>query len=191
MDIRSFLAFELPRDVRTTLEQVVREIRRHDLPLRWMKPENIHLTMVFLGNVSPELLGPIQEGVKGVCGEFGPFSAAVKGVGTFPNRKNPRVLWLGLVGEMERLSRFRDVLQHSLAPFGIKQEKRPFRPHLTLGRFRQGKGRGLDLDPVLSAYGAVEGPVSVLPELVLFRSDLRPGGAVYTRLGVWPLSGAK
>ena len=191
MDIRSFLAFELPRIVRTTLEQVVREMRRYDLPLRWVKPQNIHLTMVFLGNVKPEILKPIREGVKGVCAEFGPFSAAVKGVGIFPNRKNPRVLWLGLEGEMERLSRFRDALQHSLTPFGIKEEKRPFRPHLTLGRFRKGTGRGPDLETVLSAYGAVESPLSVLPELVLFRSDLRPEGAIYTRLDAWPLSGSK
>lgn len=191
MDIRSFLAFELPRDVRTTLERVVSEIRRHHLPLRWVKPQNIHLTIVFLGDVKPEVLKPIQEGVKEVCAEFGPFSAAIRGVGTFPNKKNPRVLWLGLDGEMERLSRFRDALQHSLTPFGIQEEKRSFRPHLTLGRFRKGKGRISDLQPVLSTYATVESPLSVLPELVLFRSDLRPEGAIYTRLGAWPLSGSK
>jgi len=191
MDIRSFLAFELPGELRTTLEQVVREVRGNDLPLRWVKPQNIHLTMIFLGNIKPEVLEPIQEAAKEACGEFGPFRVAIQGIGTFPNRKSPRVLWLGLDGDMERLSRFRDALQQRLIPFGIQEEKRPFRPHLTLGRFRKVKGRGGDLDRVLTSFGAVQSPLSVMPELVLFRSDLRPQGAIYTRLGAWPLSGTE
>ena len=147
--------------------------------------------MVFLGNVKPDDLEPIQERVQIVCSEFSSFSVAIKGIGTFPNRRSPRVLWLGLNGELERLSRFRDALQQNLIPFGIKVEKRPFRPHLTLGRFRKGKGKGLDLDEFLSRYEEVKSPSSMLGELVLFRSDLKPAGAVYTRLAAWPLSGAK
>ena len=191
MDIRSFLAFELPRDVRTTLERVVREVRGYDLPVKWVKVQNIHLTMVFLGNVSPDVLEAIKEQAHSACLEFGPFSAAIGGMGTFPNRRNPRVLWLGLKGELERLSLFRDALQQNLVPFGIKVEKRPFRPHLTLGRFRKGKGKGLDLEELLSRYEEVKSTSSMLSELVLFRSDLKPTGAVYTRLAAWPLSGAK
>ena len=191
MDIRSFLAFELPRDVRIILERVALEAREYDLPVKWVKVQNIHLTMVFLGNVSPDVLEFIQEQAQSACLEFGPFSAAIGGMGTFPNRRNPRVLWLGLKGELERLSLFRDALQQNLGPFGIKVEKRPFRPHLTLGRFRKGKGKGLDLEELLSRYEEVKSPSSMLSELVLFRSDLKPTGAVYTRLAAWPLSGAK
>ena len=191
MDIRSFLAFELPRDVRIILERVALEAREYDLPVKWVKVQNIHLTMVFLGNINPDVLGFIQEQAQAACLEFGPFSAAIEGMGTFPNRRNPRVLWLGLKGELERLSLFRDALQQNLVPFGIKVEKRPFRPHLTLGRFRKGKGKGLDLEELLSRYEEVKSPYSMLSELVLFRSDLNPTGAVYTRLAAWPLSGAK
>lgn len=189
MDIRSFLAFELPREVKTVLEQLARELREYDLPVKWVKAQNIHLTMVFLGNVKPDVLAPLQERVQGLCSEFGPFSAAVGGIGTFPNRRRPRVLWLGLNGELERLSLFRDTLQRNLVPFGITVEKRPFRPHLTLGRFRKGKSSGLE--ELLSRYGEVKSPSAMLRELVLFRSDLKPTGAVYTRLAAWPLSGVK
>ena len=191
MDIRSFLAIELPRDVRTTLERVALEVRGCDLPVKWVKVQNIHLTIVFLGDVSPDVLEPIQEQVQSVCLEFGPFRAAIEGMGTFPNRRNPRVLWLGLKGELERMSLFRNALQQHLVPFGIKAEKRPFRPHLTLGRFRKGKHKGLDLEELISRYGEIKSPSSMLGELVLFRSDLKPTGAVYTRLATWPLSGAK
>jgi 2'-5' RNA ligase len=146
--------------------------------------------MVFLGNVNPDAMSPLQERVKGVCSEFGPFRAAIEGMGTFPNRRRPRVIWLGLKGELDRLSLFRDALQQNLVPFGIKAEKRPFRPHLTLGRFRKGRGKGNDLEELLSRYEEVKSPSSMLKELVLFRSDLKPTGAVYTRLAAWPLSGA-
>lgn len=189
MDIRSFLAIELPRDLRTTLERVALGARGYDLPVKWVKVQNIHLTMVFLGNVRPDVLEPLQEQVQSACLEFGPFNATIEGMGTFPNRRNPRVLWLGLKGELERLSLFRNALQQNLVSFGIKVEKRPFRPHLTLGRFR--KGKGLNLEELFSRYGEVKSPSSILSELVLFRSDLKPTGAVYTRLASWALSGAK
>jgi 2'-5' RNA ligase len=136
-------------------------------------------------------MSPLQKKVQDVCSVFGPFSASLEGMGTFPNRRSPRVIWLGLKGEVERLSLFRDALQQGLIEFGVKAEKRPFRPHLTLGRFRKGKRGGRDMEELFSRYESVKGPSAKLKELVLFRSDLKPTGAVYTRLAAWPLSGGR
>ena len=113
----------------------------------------------------------------------------MNGVGFFGGRKRPRVLWAGLSGDVERMSYFRDALQKRLKPFGITPENRKFNPHLTLGRFRKGALGGHLLDETVSRYRGLEGPVFTLKELVLFKSDLNPGGAVYTRLNGWPLSG--
>jgi 2'-5' RNA ligase len=191
MEIRSFLAFELPVNIKKTVLKVTGEIRDSGLDVRWVKAENIHLTMVFLGNVKMEGIEGIEEEVRNVCPVYGSFDIALKGMGCFPNRRRPRVLWLGLDGEIERMSHFRDGLQRALKAFGIKEEKRPFRPHLTLGRFRSTRKMGSRLEELLSEYAALESPVESLNELYLFKSDLNPRGAVYTKLKSWPLSGGK
>jgi 2'-5' RNA ligase len=145
--------------------------------------------MVFMGNVPLEHLNPIGRATEAVCRRYGPFNVALNGTGVFGSRRNPRVLWARLNGDLERMSRFRDELQKDLEPFGIKQERRRFKPHLTFGRFRKGAKTGSDLDELLSRYQDLTSPTCTLNELVLFKSDLKPGGAVYTRLNAWPLSG--
>jgi len=189
MGIRSFLAFELPPEIREILSVVSDDGRTLPLNVRWIRVANIHLTVVFMGDVREDQIPLIVEVVGGVCHSHAPFCVQVKGAGLFGNRRNPRVLWVGLGGETERMSGFRDVLQKGLAPFGIQEERRPFRPHLTLGRFRKGAKADASLDGLLLKYQDLNGPGCLLRELVLFKSDLRPGGAEYTQLGVWPLRG--
>ena len=189
MGIRSFLAFELPRDVKTVVDRVAGEVRRSGLDVRWVKVENIHLTVVFLGNVNTENLAGVEKGAEETCLRYGPFDIALGGMGCFPNTRNPRVIWLGVEGDLDRMSPFRDALQDKLEPFGVKAEKRPFRPHLTLGRFKnRGNPPGRLLD-MLSSHKDLTSPVRSLNELVLFKSELKPGGAVYTKMLSWPLSG--
>ena len=189
MEIRSFLAFELPESVKKIVTRISGEIRKSALDVRWVRPEFIHLTVVFMGPVYSEQIAPMAERLKAVCSNHRPFRISLKPMGCFPNSRNPRVIWLGLDGDLERMSCFRDELQQALSPFGIKEEDRAFRPHLTLGRFKKpGKGR-MELDQLLAAYRDLSSPACTLDELVLFRSDLKPGGAVYTKMLSWPLSG--
>lgn len=188
MDIRSFLAFEQPPEIRETLVRVSAELRKGGLDVRWVKPENIHLTVHFLGNVRDEDLETLEGPLQKLCLTYGPFPISLKGMGCFPNNRNPRVIWIGLEGDLERMSRFRDALQAALKPLEFRVEDRAFRPHLTLGRFRGG-ARGGELDRTLDRYRELASPASVLRELILFRSDLRPTGSVYTRLRAWPLTG--
>jgi 2'-5' RNA ligase len=189
MEIRSFLAFELPPEIMAVISHAFRDMKNTPLDVRWGKPGNIHLTMVFMGNVPLEHLNPIGRATEEVCRRYGPFNVALNGTGVFGSRRNPRVLWARLNGDLERMSRFRDELQKDLEPFGIKQERRRFKPHLTFGRFRKGAKTGSDLDELLSRYQDLTSPTCTLSELSLFKSDLKPGGAVYTRLNAWPLTG--
>jgi 2'-5' RNA ligase len=179
----------LPREIRSVVAQVLGEVSGSPVNVRWVKLNNIHLTVVFLGNVSEDVLPEMKQRIRNDCREFGTFRISLKGMGCFPNRRNPRVLWLGLDGDIQRMGDFRDSLQSSLAPFGIKIEKRAFRPHLTLGRFKKPDKNGGPLEKILSAHSGVSSPVCVLSELVLFQSVLKPSGAEYTKLGSWPLLG--
>jgi 2'-5' RNA ligase len=188
MAIRSFLAFELPYEIRQTLSAVSEDGRAAPLNIRWVRVANIHLTVVFMGNIEEARIDPIKELARGVCDQYAPFRIQVNGAGLFGSRRNPRVLWIGLGGDMDRMSSFREDLQKGLAPFGIKEERRPFRPHLTLGRFRKGAKADSALNDLLSKYQDLNGPECILREFVLFKSDLKPDGAVYTRLGAWSLS---
>ena len=189
MEIRSFLAFELPPGIMGVISNASGDMRNTGLNVRWVKPGNIHLTMIFMGNVSQEHLKPIGQVAANVCRRYGPFNVFLDGTGVFGSRRNPRVLWARLNGDLERMSRFRDELQKDLEPFGIKQERRGFKPHLTFGRFRKGARTGSDLDGLLSRYQDLTSPTCALNELALFKSDLKPGGAVYTRLNAWSLTG--
>jgi 2'-5' RNA ligase len=189
MKIRSFLAFELPLEIKNVVVRVSEELRQSTLNARWVKVDNIHLTVVFMGNIETEDIPAIARGVKEVCQAFGPFDLSLKGIGCFPNRRNPRVIWLGLDGDLEPMSEFRDALQGHLTDFGIKEEKRKFKPHLTLGRFRKPKKMDSKEDQLLSKYEDISSSVCSLKELILFKSDLKPAGAVYTKVETWPLTG--
>jgi 2'-5' RNA ligase len=189
MGIRSFLAFELPEDIKQIVTRVSGEIRKSSLDVRWVRPEFIHLTVVFMGDIQSEQVSPMGESLNAVCTNHEPFRIFLKPMGCFPNSRNPRVIWLGIGGDLERMSRFRDDLQHALSPFGIKEEDRAFRPHLTLGRFKKPGKRQAELEQLLAKYGDLSSPACILDELVLFRSDLKPGGAVYSKTLSWRLAG--
>lgn len=191
MEIRSFLAFELPREIKEIISQASRDLENSLLDVRRVKVENIHLTMVFLGNVLEGQIRPISEAAEKVCIRYSPFHVSLKGTGIFGSRKSPRVLWIGLEGDIDRMSYFRGALHKRLGPFGIKEEKRRFRPHLTLGRFRKGHEAHCGLDEFLSRHKDLTSPECLLGELALFRSDLNPGGAVYTKMNSWPLGGRR
>ena len=189
MDIRLFLAFELPEEIRGIIDEVSREAGKLPLEVRWVKVENIHLTIVFLGNVEESMVPRVEEVASLACIRSHPFDISLHGLGFFGNIRNPRVLWVGMNGDIKGMSRLRDDLQKGLAPFGIKKETRPFRPHLTLGRFKKGVGSIKHLKGLLTQYKELTSPAGTLSQLALFRSDLTRDGAVYTRINRWSLGG--
>ncbi len=191
MAIRSFLAFELPADIKNRVKGVSEDVKRSGLDIRWVKVDNIHLTVVFIGNIQAEALSTTVNEVGSVCIEYGPFDISLKGLGVFPNDRRPRVLWIGLDGEIDRMSRLRDDLLSRLKHLGLKEEKRAFKPHLTLGRFRKFHRGDTQLSHIISQYKDLSGPTRRVGELVLFKSELKPGGAVYSPLNSWALKGER
>ena len=187
MAIRSFLAFELPPEILKEITRISGDVKKSGLEAGWVKPGNIHLTVIFLGDVDEKDIAGIVSCVDNVVGNFKPFDISLGGMGMFGDMRRPRVLWMGLDGEIKRLAAMRDRLQKPLEPFGIKQEDRPFRPHLTLGRFRRPvKDKSL-LKRTIDQYKNISGPGGKLDELILFKSQLKPGGSIYTKLHTWLL----
>lgn len=187
MGIRSFLAFELPGDIKNEVARISSGAKNTGLDAGWVKPGNIHLTMVFMGDMAERNMVDIISSTGNALKDIAPFEISLSGMGVFPDIRRPRVLWLGLKGDLERLSTLRDRLQAPLEPFGVEQEKRPFTPHLTLARFKRAVKDAALLKNVIEKYSDITGPEGRLDELILFKSDLRQGGSVYTKIHAWPL----
>ncbi len=179
--LRTFIALELPQNVLSFLESLQSKLKRDGVDIRWVQPQNIHLTLKFLGDIPFQKCSEIEMALEEAGQRSAPMALCVKGLGVFPGIKNPRVIWAGLGGETMALIDLQKRLESYLANLGIKKEKRSFKAHLTLGRAKH------KIHPDrLSA--AIEQSMTFVPmnfkaeHLVFFRSELKPTGAVYTRL---------
>jgi 2'-5' RNA ligase len=179
--IRTFIAIELPPSVISLLEKVQEDLKSMRLRAKWVRPENIHLTLKFLGNINPGDTGKIGAAMTDAVDNFAPLNLVAGGVGVFPGIKRPRVIWLGLGGQIQLLIAMQRVLEDNLAALGFKKEKRPFKGHLTLGRFRQTVNPNT-IRQILRQYANRYSEEFTARRIILFKSDLKPTGAVYSQL---------
>jgi len=180
-EIRSFLAIELPDNVRAFLTKVSTDLKRAGGDVKWVRVESIHLTLKFLGNVRSEVLRGLEAEISTVLFNQKPFVLHVSGLGAFPHLRNPRVVWAGLRDASNSLVPMVARLEERLELVGFPKEKRPFSPHLTLGRFRSSR-ENQELIETLRLGMEVAGPSFTANHAVLFRSVLKPSGAEYTAL---------
>jgi 2'-5' RNA ligase len=189
---RLFVAVAPPDPVRRRITAIAEELRRASGPaaaeLRWVAPENVHVTLQFLGAVPVERVQAVQEAVRAVAAAGRPLGLEVKGAGGFPSARRPRVIWLGLAGDVAALAGLAAGLGGRLAPLGFPPEERAFSPHLTLARARDARGIP-GLAGALAQAGAAEPVAWRVPELVLEESHLSPRGARYEVIDRAPLGG--
>lgn len=184
--VRTFLAAELPADIMQGVAQVQSRLKKTlSGPIRWVRPEGIHLTLRFLGDISPERIPDILAAVEPCCTGTAPIPLMVKSLGVFPHLNHPRVLWMGLEGETVALKNLRDRLEEAAVGLGFAREDRSFRAHLTLARIKSPKGLIGIASAVESQSGASAGSFTVTA-LHLFQSALTPQGAIYTKLASFP-----
>jgi 2'-5' RNA ligase len=188
--IRAFIAAELPEEVQGQLATLIAQFqKRIPKTVRWVPAHNIHLTLKFLGNVSPTNLDTLVQVIRAEALRYHPMEIVVGGFGAFPNRLRPRVIWVGVTVPPELLELQRGV-DRETERLGYLGEERGFSPHLTLGRVSQ----HATPDEVRRVAGGLNGIQVgelgrvVVKEIVLFRSDLQPGGAVYAPLITAPLA---
>lgn len=188
--IRAFIAIPLPIEIRTRLGTIIEQLQRKTPPVvRWVVPENMHLTLKFLGSISPGNLDHLKQVLASEATHHAASSLCLEGLGAFPNHHRPRVLWVG-VKAPPALFELQQSIDRETARLGYPSEERGFSPHLTLGRVspHASPGEVRQIAEALAA-GPQVGEVGIAPvtELILFRSDLNPGGAVYTPLFKVPL----
>ncbi len=179
--IRTFVAIDLPAAVQEALDRFEKELQRAQAPISWVKPERIHLTLKFLGDVAPERIPEVQGSLEQVAATAAPFRLQPSGCGAFPSLKQMRVIWVGLQGDGEALKRLQTGVEEAMGKLGFKKEERPFRAHLTVGRVK-GRQHLRALQDLLMARQSFEAEAFDVTELVLYKSELRPEGARYTPL---------
>ena len=185
-DIRVFLAFPLPADIIDAIREAQKCLKDQGIRMAWVKPENVHLTLKFLGEISPEAIRLAMGAAEAAAAGAAPMALTVKGLGVFPDARRPRVVWAGLGGRAQSLIDFQAGLEENLANVGFERERRRFAAHLTLGRIK----KPIPPAKLVSALDACAGLTSRefrLDGLALYRSELRPEGAVYTVLKTFPL----
>ena len=186
-DIRTFIAIELSDEVKEFLRSLSSRLKRTAADVKWTRIEGIHLTLKFLGNISPDLLPALENEVGLAFSGQKPLKMHVNGVGAFPSLAKARVIWAGLEDSAGELAPLARRVEDLLMPLGFTREKRPFAPHLTLGRTRSNKGLA-DLVEEVRQNMDVSGPYFVADQAVLFQSILKPTGAEYHPLVRFPFS---
>ncbi|UCD72216.1 MAG: RNA 2',3'-cyclic phosphodiesterase [Syntrophobacterales bacterium] len=186
--IRSFLAIELPPTIAQGIERVQGDLIQSHADVRWVEPSRIHLTLKFFGDIDKEACDEIIDAVGKAVSGVKPFSLTVKGLGAFPSIKNPRVIWLGIEDDGEVLKSLQRAVEEDLRRIGYPGEERKFKPHLTLGRVRSGRGKSGLLVRMEDLFHVDLGEFRV-DRLVLFKSDLRPTGPIYSELRDFKLGG--
>ncbi|TET17784.1 MAG: RNA 2',3'-cyclic phosphodiesterase [Dehalococcoidia bacterium] len=185
--IRSFIAIELPDELKLELIQLEARLKLDKQPwVKWVNPDSIHLTLKFLGNIAVDRTGEITRAMEEAVQGIPPFHLKVKELGVFPNLRRVQVAWVGISGEVDKLSQLQKGIESNLTPLGFAPESRPFTPHLTLARLRdqaslderQRFGQLIASTTFEAAYTIEVDAIS------LIRSQLTREGAIYSRISL-------
>ena len=182
--IRAFIAIELPDAIREKLTHLLDRLKCPETSaVRWVPVSNIHLTLKFLGDTSPNNLEILSKILLAEAARRHFFEFEVGGIGTFPNLRRPRVIWVGVQAPGELLSLQRSI-EAEVIRLGYNPDGRPFSPHLTLGRVNQNATphEVRQISEVLLKQPTEKLGKVAVDRVILFRSDLRPTGAIYTPL---------
>ncbi len=182
--IRSFIAIELPDELRLELVQLETQLKSGKQPgVKWVDPHSIHLTLKFLGSIAVDRTGEITRAMEEATQVVSPFHLEVKGLGVFPNLKRVQIAWVGISGEVDRLGQIQQRIESNLERLGFAPESRPFTAHLTLARLRN--QASLDerqrFGQLIVGTRFEAGSIKV-DAISLMRSQLTREGAIYSRI---------
>jgi 2'-5' RNA ligase len=187
--VRTFVAVEPGGDVRARAGQLIGRLKEAEARIKWVEPHNLHWSLKFLGDVDLREIPQVCEAIARSVADLPAFEVEAHGAGAFPDARRPRTVWLGVGRGAEAMVALHERIERALAPLGFRREGRRFRPHLTLGRVREG-GQGMaELARLLAeqtdfAAGAME-----VDEVVVFSSTLDRTGPTYEALATCPLGG--
>lgn len=185
--MRSFIAINLPDAVKQEIDSIVDRLRPSGPPARWVPGSNLHLTLKFLDEISPDQVMPIRGAIVMAIANAKPFEIQLKGFGVFPNERKARVFWVGLDVGYENLKTLAHAVDREISTLGFPREERDFSAHVTLARFRE-PGPAERLMKAASQILYQSGVIRV-ESVELMKSVLSPKGAEYTKLESVRLAG--
>jgi 2'-5' RNA ligase len=179
--MRLFISLALPATARSRVEELLNRLRRWKAPVGWVRADGLHLTLKFLGEVEEDHAPEIGRILKETAEDRTAFTVRLAEIGCFPSFRLPRVVWLGARPSDGRLADFQRAIEQAMVPAGFQSERRPFHPHLTLGRVRSTHGLE-ELRREIEQYRWLDLGEATLTDLHLIRSEMGRGGSVYTPL---------
>lgn len=186
--MRTFIAVEPPGSLREEIGRLTAQHFESQLPgFRWVRPENIHLTLRFLGEIDPARLDSLTQAVAVAASKFAPFKLTVESLGFFGSQKRPRVVWLGL-SDFQQLSALAEEVESAVAEAGFGRADKPFKAHLTLARMKRPPARPPDWERIRSVLPS-GWPEWRVTRVEIIKSTLTPSGPIYETLARCPLEG--
>jgi len=182
--LRTFIAIEMPAEVKSTLGRLQERLKRANADVKWVAPENIHLTLKFLGERDDKKIEQISEILDGTAQNHNSFYASISTLGGFPSLNSPRVMWVGINGGEQECKSIYQELEEKISKLGIPKEERPFSAHITIGRSRSASNRKELIECLngSSDYLIKEALRFKVAHITLFKSTLNPQGPVYDPL---------
>jgi len=178
--MRTFVAIELPRELTSKIDQLQSALKKTNADVSWVKPQNVHITLKFLGEVREEKIEEVYQATEKSVKGLRNFPVNLQGLGGFPNLKRPRVIWIGVEKGKEILAELYPKVEEEFFKIGFDKENRAFTPHLTIGRVKSPKNlEGLASEINKTTFETEDFKVQ---EVVVMKSTLLPTGAVYTPL---------
>jgi RNA 2',3'-cyclic 3'-phosphodiesterase len=184
--IRAFIAVEIDPHAVRQISATVADLKLRMPGIRWVTQTNLHFTIKFLGNIEESKIEPIAQALELALHPFPRFTINAKDLGVFPDLKRPRVLWIGLEGK--ELLELASKVEKALEPLGFGSEKRDFKPHLTVGRWRQFDRPSRTVGEELERWKGHDFGKSTVAEVIFFQSELKREGAIYHPLKVVDLA---
>jgi RNA 2',3'-cyclic 3'-phosphodiesterase len=186
--IRAFIAVPLPERVRSQVKELQQDLGRRGTPLRWVSPENLHLTLKFLGDIEPAVAEQLGERLEEILHPVAPFRVSYRQIGAFPNMQAPRVFWVGIGQGRQQLEQLAESISTLVKEFPTQADNKKFRAHLTIGRSRRGRPQPIHLPRKILelSFGQCD-----VDRVQLVKSVLGPTGPVYTVLKDCRLAGGK
>ncbi len=180
--VRTFVAVLLDEEIRRRISEVQERAMKLASGVKWVPPENFHVTLKFLGDVRRDKLSLVQSAIDDVVGETAAFDLAISGMGVFPTPRRPRVIWVGIEEGREQLVALAKAVEERLVEAGYEKEEKPFRSHITIGRVKEGNKPVPGLVEGLAEIDSSALGVQRVASVAVMQSVLRPGGPIYTAL---------
>ncbi len=187
--IRTFIAVDISPAVRRRAAILQDKLRESEVNASWTDPENMHVTMQFLGDVDDTLIPEVYKRVASAAAPFAPFHLAFSQAGAFPALDRPRAVWIGVDEGSENLVEIQAVVQESLVEMRFPRERRTYKPHLTIARVREGGLRQQRLAELIGRFRDFKAESCDVTEVLLFASFLESSGPTYQIMGRAPLAG--